>query len=308
MSRFNGTILSKANLRRFALLLALTLLAFIAWHSRDALLATLKQVDPTVFTFAVFLGVLFMSIQGVLFAVLLHKHGVKAQTRDIVTAFLISQPGKYLPGRVGSILLQALHLNERSTLAHVAVANLELMALGQLQMIALGLACLLIPHPWFVILTLLLAVFASSWLFRANLVGRFLPYWPWAARKLGISDDVRSAPISWTHSAGLNAASFASNLLASVLVLLSAGSALPDGSLVPVLATLYLGFAISQLVLVVPAGIGVRETLTVVIGTWLNTGLDPGQLAGLALLARAWQIAADFAGFAMSGYLSRRSD
>lgn len=300
------TVEFRRGLRKLSLVVAITLLAAIAWHSRTSLLTTLRSVEPLEFLVAVGLGVIFMMAQGILFATLLRKHGATASNAAVLFAFLISQPGKYVPGRVGSLFLQALHLTGKTSVGAVAFANLELMALGLLQMVTLGLAFLWSAFPAVVVFVLAAGIGVSSWMLRANPVGRLLRRCPLIARKAGITSVETRSPVEWKYAVGLNLASFAGNAVASACVLLAIGTSLPAGIFTPLLATLYLSFALSQLVLVVPAGLGVRESLAVTIGMWIDLGLIPEQLLSLALLARAWQLAVDAACFAISTFWGRR--
>jgi uncharacterized membrane protein YbhN (UPF0104 family) len=69
------------------------------------------------------------------------------------------------------------------------------------------------------------------------------------------------------------------------------------------LACLYLGFAASLLVVVVPAGIGVREAAVVGLGRMIAPELEPTLIISIALLIRCWQLLVDVASLCLGAFL-----
>ena len=138
-------------LRIVLLLLGLGAIAWLAWANRVPFGAMLRSVQPTAFALAIASGVLFTATQGALYILLMRKHGQHASPRMLMAAFLVSQPGKYVPGKIWMPLMQSVALGNHGRLVEVAIANVELAALGLLQMTTLGLALLWRESPSIVV-------------------------------------------------------------------------------------------------------------------------------------------------------------
>lgn len=285
----------KPSLRFFLLLAGVFVLSWLAWTAQDELLRVVGSVVPVYFIGAVLVGAVFMVAQGQLFTILLAKHrNDSARPRDALAAFLASQPGKYVPGKVWQAVMQSLTLGRTNTIGAVAVANIELTLIGLVHMTALGLAALLIDSPAIAISALLGGVVLAariSTMKGTTLLSLLPTRLSLALRPAECSFDGErvSMPKALSTSVLLTVLS----LVASLGVLVSAGDAVMASDYAGLLAVLYLGFAASFLVLMVPAGIGVREAATVALGAALIPDLSSQVLISVALLARCWQLATD---------------
>jgi uncharacterized membrane protein YbhN (UPF0104 family) len=111
-------------------------------------------------------------------------------------------------------------------------------------------------------------------------------------------------PPSLRNAFAINAALVGLNLIASLSVLLAAGSSIPPGQHLNVLAVFYLGFAASFLAIPVPAGVGVREAAIVALGLVLAPQVGSPVLISVALLARCWQLSIDILSLGLGASLT----
>jgi hypothetical protein len=271
-------------------------IGWLAWSARGDLVVVLTGIRPGFFAVAVLLGVVFAVAQGALFSRLMAKHGSDAGSRELVAAFLLSQPGKYIPGKVWPAVMQSLALRGKSSFAGIAVANVELIVVAISQMTALGLAALWIASPFIAVAPLAsgLALGAVIIMFPTAALIRRLPVRVTALLRVSLSEGHCKRPSIW-NAVGLSSLVLGLNLAASLCVLLAAGPSISTKEYAPILASLYLGFAASLLAVPVPAGIGIREAATVGLGLLVATGVPSSILISVALLARCWQLVTDVA-------------
>lgn len=273
----------------------LVLLA-LAWHSRDALTEILVSLRPGEFTGAVVLGVALTTAQGLLFGLLLRKNGSSGPLRGALVAYLVSQPGKYVPGKIWGPLMQKASMGKDSSLVSIGTSNIELAVVSLMQMGCLGGACLAIAYPATSLALLAAGVVIGALLLRLRalaIVSRSLPaFGNW----LGIDPAMPAAPPTpFPVAIGLSLGVMTLTLAASWLVLQATGLNYPVPEQATLLGTLFMGFGLSLLMLFVPAGLGVREAVTAGIGIVTAPGFTESQLIAVALVARAWQLAVDLA-------------
>lgn len=270
----------------------LALLAWMAWISRAQLAELSARLEIAWFLASLPLGLLMTLCYGGLFGLILRKHGASIGVPDATLVFLESQPGKYVPGRIGSIAMQALLIQSRNPWMVTTLANIELLSICLLHMILIGAAALLYKSA--TAITLLCAGFAAGialvryhWL--EWLVALLRP----AADDVGGSHDALTAPpIAQNAAMQALALVFAA---ASTCVLLKSSGMVADADIATVAGVLYLGWAVGTLALPVPAGFGVREAATLLIGNFFAMPISSEQLVALALLSRAWQLCVDMA-------------
>ena len=269
-------------------------IVWLAWIARDDLLTISRNVRPGYFLAAVLLGVVFTIVQGVLFAQLMVKNGSNSNLCELVSAFLLSQPGKYIPGKVWPAVMQSLALRDLSNFTGIAIANIELFAIAMVQMVALGLACLSLHSP-FIMLTALFCGLALSTIIvllpTTAILNRI------SARlaiflQINMSEKHYYLSSSWSATL-LCGIAIICNFFASLGVLFAAGSSIIYQQYGPVLSCLYLAFAASLLAVPIPAGVGVREAATIGIGFLVAPEVSSAILISIALLTRCWQLLVD---------------
>ncbi len=275
-------------------LFGLSLLAWFTWKSHDELTRLLANCSLGWLAISIVLGAAFTGIHALLFASFVAKHGDQVGARALVSAYLFSQPGKYIPGKVWSLIVQSIILDHRSRISHIAIANVELAVVSTLQVLVLGMALLCLDSPMLATLVLLIGLNLCGIVSVLPLAQWLLRLVPRLSAVVGLdADPAETRRLSMGRSLGLNAASMTSNLVASWCVLLAVGIEIPDADLVPILACLYLSIAVSILAIPVPAGIGVREAATVAIASMIAPTLSTSTIISVALLFRGWQILTD---------------
>jgi glycosyltransferase 2 family protein len=270
------------------------MMGWLLWNHRGQFSHVLRHLRIDLFLLAVGLGAVFTTLQGLLLIPLGRKYGVDSEPRLLLAAFLISQPGKYVPGKIWSPVMQSLVVGQLSRLPGLAMANVELAVIGVLQMVTLGLAFLFAGSPARMGLVLALGWAGCSLALRIPWGSLATRFWPRITESLGVAPTQEPTALpSLAQATLLSAATLAVNLAASWTVLVAVGATVPATLRSPLLACLYLGFAASIPVVVVPAGLGIREAAAVGAGKWLSQAIPSALLVSIALLARFWQIAVD---------------
>lgn len=277
-------------------LLNLLLAAFVvaaAWallSRRADLAAALARLDWPSVAAALVLGLLAVLALLLSWAAAVRDGGVELPLRDLVRIYAVGQVGKYVPGSVWPVLMQAQLARSRGA-SPLRVASGSLLALAISICVALAVGGVLLPlsgdeagqQLWWVPL---LAVPALVVL-HPRLLNRLLG---WASRVL------RRGPAEFSHTWGgiLRCAGWAAvgNLLfgAHVFVITRAMGA--GGLRGYLLATCAFALAsgIGVLVVFMPAGAGVRElVLTAVLAPVLE--LDAA--LAVALVSRAALVVVD---------------
>jgi glycosyltransferase 2 family protein len=266
------------------------LLAFMVWVSRTQLYLLATTITIVWFAFSLLLG-LFMTIcYGWILGLLLRKHGAEIRSFEATLVYLESQPGKYLPGRIGSIAMQAFQIGSTNPLLIATLANIELLAICLLHMLILGIVSLTYQSPW-VVLVVTIGLFLGLGLFQYDWLGWFAKLPPFRSfqRRHPQNDKVQA---STARNMSLQAVAI---LLASgsTWLLIKASGIVPDADIFRVAGVLYLGWAVGTLALPVPAGLGVREAATLFVGSLFSISVANEQLLALAVLSRAWQLCVD---------------
>lgn len=281
--------------RTRAAFLALGLIAVgaMAWASRSELIAVLSGLAMEWFVGSIVLGLVLALVQGVIFHRLLSKYRAIGHPRQSVGAFLVSQPARYVPGKVWSPIVQSGVLGRGAPLAATAAANIELALLVVLQLTALGFACLWVQRPALAAGMAVLGVVASG-LVLALPTGAILARWlPRLAGWLRIEAGTSERRSSLGGAFAMTAASMALNLTASWMLVVATGPAVSSAIHVPLLAVFYLGFAASMFAVPFPAGLGVREAATVGAAALVAGQIPAAMVVSVALLARCWQLILD---------------
>lgn len=251
-------------------------------------------------------GVVFTMTQAALFAELMRKQCAAVPRRGLAAAFLLSQPGKYVPGKVWSPLLQAFVLRNAAPFGGIAIANVELAAIATLQVTALGVASLYARSPLVAGCALgtgLLTSALIAMLPTGRLISRTFPRLASTlkvASSGGPEQRGRFSRMLWLCAAGI-----AANFVASYLVLVAAEATIPLSMRTVILGTLYLGFAVSMLAVPVPAGLGIREAAAAAIGSLAVPDVPASLIVSAAVFFRGWQIFVDLACLATGVAMAR---
>jgi hypothetical protein len=282
-------------------------MAWLAWRSRDDLLRVLSAASPFGIAIAILSGIALNIVYGLQFDVLLAKHGHGHDRRRRVAAYLLSQPGKYVPGKLWSVLLQSFALGRDARLATITIANVELTAIAMVQTVGLGLACLRSHSPVVVVAALAgasLATIAIARIPSTRLLARLAPRLQrWLKLPIEAEPDRSDSRAMLSM---LAVAALACNIAASWWLLSAVRPAVDTAQLFPLLASLYLGFAASLLAVPVPVGLGVREAAVAGLGSIIAPDMAATLIVSVVLLIRCWQLVVDILSLAL-GWLLLRS-
>jgi hypothetical protein len=219
------------------------------------------------------------------------RNAVPLSLTQTCVIFFSSQIAKYIPGRVWGIIFQVNLANLDGAAHAIVVGNLKLTYVVTTSMMVLSatvVAAFLSPHlAWVVLLTGLLA---SLLLLR---YGGAVLVWllPQTTRKK--IEDLRPANgrldllefVVWSFVLSVSAFSSIAIFIYSVFVF---------DSTTTLMLTAYQGIAwvVSNLVAIVPAGIGIREGLVVLLNK-INTVTDLETVILVAIVIRLIQLIAD---------------
>lgn len=283
MSRVSGP--ARAVLPAVRVLFLLAAVAFAGWGlARDwpQITAALQAVSLRRGLISALLVLTGVWISGSLWTRLLRPYGFPLPLRTALPVFFVGQLGKYIPGSLWSLAAQAEMAAAIGVPMRVTVTTgLLFLWVNVASAIAVGGACVLsgnlaVPVPALgVALICLAAVVALT---------------PWALREFATrlaGSPWRPGSVTWfaLSVAGLMLLTW-SAYGAAVLALLPGG--------VPVIAAIgafAISYAAGVLVVVAPAGVGVREVVLIALLDPL-VGLGPSVVA--ALLSRVLIVAADF--------------
>lgn len=293
---------------RFALLAFAggAVLAWMTWHSRTDIIRLLHGASSGWLIAAVLAGVALNAVYGLLFDRILCKYSGAPHPLLNTSVFLMSQPGKYVPGKLWQAVLQSIVLGRRTRLAAVAVANIELSLVAVAHATGLGIALLFGPTSILAVATVLATLAVCHVLAGTSFIRRLLTALPrlrnWLAPADGCTSIDSSNPLPILL---LNVAAMATNAIASWCLLLAANTALSTLQLQHLLASLWLGIAASLLAIPVPAGLGIREAAMAGFGAALARDVPTTLLISIALLARCWQLLLDVASVAIGWLIFR---
>lgn len=281
-------------------------LCWLGWHSRSDLSQVFASTSPVGIAVATMGGVALNVVFGLQLDELLTKQGGTHARQRRIAAYLLSQPGKYVPGKIWSAVMQSFALRRESGITTITLANLELAVIAVIQSTGLGAACLLRQQPAWAIAALIAAMMATMLVARLP-SGRIIVKISSRMQRWLRLAALQSRPEPGTYRTQLQLAlaALACSFLASWCLVDAAQPMIAPDQILPLLACLYLGFAASVLVVVIPAGIGVREAAVVGLGRMIAPEIEPTLIISVALLIRCWQLLVDVVSLCLGTFLLR---
>ncbi|WP_282825233.1 lysylphosphatidylglycerol synthase domain-containing protein [Gulosibacter sediminis] len=281
-------------------------LAFGVWAvvaQWDSLVDAVAQVNPWILVLAVVLSIVYVSLTfGAWRRLMLAQHD-RLKSRDAARVFFVSQLGKYLPGGIWNIVAAAeLGKDHEISRLHSVVVMVQSTLISIASGLCLGAIGIAVGPPelraqtWWVLLALPFALVALT----PAVINRITAV---VLRRVGREQLRVSA--TWQSVGVASAWSVGAWVVAGLQVwILSLGLGLSsDLSTLGLCVLAYaLAWTVGFLVIVAPAGIGIREG---VLGLLLAGQLTSGAVVALVLLSRiAFTIADVLAGLL---YLRRGS-
>jgi hypothetical protein len=278
---------------RILVSLGILFIAYIGIRHWEELTLAFNEFDQSLFALSVAAGVLGNLGIALLFRSLLVKHKALISARDAASLFYVSQITKYVPGKIWGILYQASRVEGMTGSIAILLSNIELMAIAIFTNLVIAISILSVStYP---------AVGFTYYVTKANPL-RFVRNY--LDKKL----DTENLD-AITHSENVLFDIFAYWVCSGLFVvanfaLLSAFFDLDTISNLHLIGYLLLASAISVLAVVMPAGIGVKEVVFLLLAG-ASTGYSEGFLVTVAIVSRFWQVTMDFSGAALVFALRR---
>lgn len=261
-----------------------------------------KEFDHSLFVISVAAGVLGNLGIALLFRSLLIKHHTPIKAQDAVSLFYLSQITKYVPGKIWGILYQASRVEGMTGSIAILLSNIELMAVSIFTNLAFAIAILAFStYPLVSYITIMIGICVTYYISSANPLLFARKY---LGRKLNVEN------LDAVERSKFFATDFAASWICSCILvganiaMLSAFFDLDTASILTLIGFLMLAWVIGVFAIIMPAGIGAREVVFLLIAggaTEFSTGL----LATVAIVSRFWQVTLDFSGAALV-YILRR--
>ncbi len=287
---------------RTLVLLGIIFIAYVGIRYWEELSLAFIDFDHALFVLSVAAGVLGNLGIALLFRSLLAKHNLTIGAWDAASLFYVSQVTKYVPGKIWGLLYQASRVEGLTGSIAILFSNIELMAIAGFTNVVIAIAILSArTYPAVSVVTLFLGIGITCYAARANPL-RFARQY--LDKKFGtaLPDEIMA---SGTFLFDLFAYWLCSGLfIVANLALLSAFFDLQTVSILHLIAYLQLAWAISVLFVVMPAGIGIREVIFLLLAGG-STQHYEGLLVTVAIVSRVWQVTMDLAGAALVFVLRR---
>ncbi len=261
-----------------------------------------KEFDHFLFLMSVAAGVLGNLGIALLFRSLLAKHHTPVKAQDAASLFYVSQVTKYVPGKIWGILYQASRVEGMTGSIAILLSNIELMAIGIFTNLAIAIAILAFgTYPLVSYITVVIGICVTYYISRANPLHFARKY---LGRKLNVDD------LDAVERSKFFVIDFASFWVCSCIfvganmTMLSAFFDLDAASILNLIGYFLLAWVIGVFAIIMPAGIGVREVVFLLIAGGASE-YSAGLLATIAIVSRFWQVTLDFSGAAIVFILHR---
>lgn len=302
---------SHARITRVMVVLGVSFLGYLAYQSWAALTEVLATTGVSVFMGAILLLALANVSVAVLFAAMLVEAGKPvAVLRRVASVFLVTQLGKYLPGKIWSVVAQVSTLGNVGSPGRVVIVNIELAIIVVVTTCGIGGALLLAQHHGVVIgLTALVIVFAlTATMVRTALVHRAIRRILSRASRLKKRPIFRDAELGAVRRGMVSLAALAgfwAMYLMGWWLLVESLPGVPGVGTGLVVACLSLSY-VAGLASMLPAGLGVREAALVLLAP--VSGVPFELMALLAVASRAALILVDAIGAIIGFFAVKASE
>lgn len=285
-----------AALPRLALLATgLAFLALLVLHSANEIPPLLRGTDWTICLLSLCLAVLGNLAVGLFFRNLLRDQGLLADHATAIEFLFYGQIAKYIPGKIWGVVYQIAAVKQANAARAVVVANLEL-TLGLLIINGvMAVSLLLWPvAPLLSIIAVILGAPVFTVACKPHRLVRFvvrkLLKQPQVVSAAPDASRSRSGPYLFCYGIVL-----ACYLSASLLMMFAVFHfRVPQAS--AYIAYLTVGWIGGTLSILVPAGLGVRELIFLLLARQSGAPAPVELLATIAVVYRLWQVAQELVG------------
>lgn len=252
---------------------------------------SVAEVDIVLFSASIILGLLANFVASYFYVFLLKGHHEALRWRSLFKIFLLSQLVRYVPGKVWSYVYQISLIPAEVSKTATLLSNLEMMAINMI--VVGGAAAILLAWPSYLTIVVIVTglSFAVSFGYRLGFVDWILRKAFRLMARFGVVEmEQRNYSVAGMT---LLIASWVLLVFLAMILALRAIWPLSTSDSIVYAACLMLSWILSALVVIVPVGIGVRETGFVAMSAIVLSTLDGGQLAATAIIIRFWQLLVD---------------
>lgn len=231
------------------------------------------------------------------FFILLKRNGCYSISLfEVISLSFVSQVAKYLPGKIWSIIYQTMRINIDGGIKYISLSNIELMVFTIFSSLATSIAMLLYNNFFLLSITILLVTPFLS-VYVTLYVSHFIIQLP-LLKKYFKDVHLLEREFPYLYEKLLLCCLFFCiiNSSAFVFFIISVFHLNIDSSM-QFSALLILTWILGTLVVIAPAGIGIREFTFVIIGMSFDNSISIEQLTTIALAVRLWQVFTDLFGF-----------
>jgi len=283
-------------IRTFLLILGLLFIAILIFHSWKEIQHIFKETNPELFVLSIlcaFTGNLMLTI---LFRNSLRKYGCEITTCMANKLFFYGQIAKYVPGKIWSIVFQKSFLEKAGSTGAILFSNIDLLIVSITINATIAL-CLILFNISFVFVLLIYVIgvivclIVSKSRYMSTAARFILPKF----RRLERNPPLRQDTLSNTFIVLSYCAIWFFYLTAWFLVL-SASFGLSIREASGYIAFLGLSWIVGMLAFFVPAGMGVREGIFILLAKHAGIDVTIETLVSIAVITRLWLIIQEIGG------------
>ena len=221
---------------------------------------------------------------------LLGKHGISISLLVAIKMHMVGQIAKYIPGKVWAIAYQASFTESVKGAAGVFLANVEMMLCTMYMTLIVGLALVLSVFSY---IYAALALFSGGvvfvLLFKTNLIGDVFAFFSRKYKQLALFECAHQSHLKSLDGALIFILFVVSFVLSNGLMLTSVFHFSMDVTAIYI-AMLAAAWLAGVFVFVVPAGMGAREIIFVLISSYMDPEQSIATLTAISVFSRFWLI------------------
>ena len=252
---------------------------------KDAILNS----SQTLFLLSILLGLSGNFGFALLFSDLIKKYDYSTHNGTFIRMFYLSQIAKYIPGKIWTYLYQISKLATPGATFIVINANIELFFFSTLINSSIGIGLFFLTNNYFLSVLAIIFGFATSIFLREIILLSVLPkflkerFADSFNTSVGCKVRIRTILACWILCMFFAFSQF---------ILLSSIYSFSIISFLEILSFLYISWVISLFVIIVPAGIGVKELVFIFLASY-SEKFDSGVIASIAIISRFWYVVLD---------------
>lgn len=283
-------------IRTFLLILGFLFIALLISHSWKEIQHIFIETNPGLFALSILCAFTGNLILSILFRNSLKKYGCEITARMTNKLFFYGQIGKYVPGKIWSIVLQRSFIEKAGATTAILFSNIDLLTISIIINATIAL-CLILCNINLVFPLLIYAtgVIASIIVSRSRLISQLAIAILMKFKQLKKDIPLHKNTLNNMFITVCYSAIWFSYLTAWFLVLSALfGLSIRESSVY--IAFLGLSWIVGILAFFVPAGIGIREGVFILLARCAGIDAPIESLASIAVITRFWLILQEVVG------------